>query len=90
MALPAYEKHPDEIIAVPIIVRNLGSNTLSNPASTATPSGLTIVSTTVSGNTVTALIGGGVDGTEYQVETAFDVSNGEHRVKEYLIVVRDN
>lgn len=88
MALPRYTKHPSDIIAVPINVINLGSNTIGVVSSTG--GGLTVSSTTASGSVVTVLLSGGTANTLYQVETTVNISNGERRIKEFEVMVTDN
>jgi hypothetical protein len=89
MTLPNYQKHPNDKIAVPIKFRNLGANTLSTPAATVTPSGMTATAT-ISGSDMTVLCVGGTDGVAYQVEASCNISNGEARVVEFTVTVKDN
>lgn len=89
MTLPSYTKHPSAIEAYPIEVINLGTNTIGVVSGSATPAGLTVSSVTASGNIVTALISGGVNGVTYQVEVTINISNGVRKIKEFNIIVTD-
>lgn len=85
-----YVKHPSEIRAFNIDVNNLSPNTIG-VVSTAivVGAGMNVVSTTASGNRVTALLGAGNAGVEYQAETTINLSNGEVLVAQYLISVEN-
>lgn len=83
------EKHPDAKIGFPIDVIGLASGvTISSAVTTASPSGPTIHSTTVTGTRVTPLVSGGSQGTQYRMKTVYTLSNGEQPVSEFDMLVR--
>ena len=85
--MTSYQKHPSAKIGYPIIVQGLGSNTIGVVSGTA--GALTVHSVTATGSRVVALISGGSDGVDYPVEITINISNGEIRIVEFVIQVRD-
>lgn len=90
MAIPRYTKHPSDIVAYPIDVVGLGSNTISSVNSAVTVGDVTVSTTTFLGSRVTVLIAAGTANTLCQVETTINLSNGERRIKEFEIMVTNN
>lgn len=65
------------------------SNTISSPASTVTPSGLTVSDLTVVGQTVTMTLSNGTNGVSYRVQIQVDVDNGQVFIGDGICKVRD-
>lgn len=91
------EKQPSEIITYAMDFSELlDANELSTTEAlasvtsvTASPSGLTLGSGSISGDRVTFSVSGGTDGTTYRIEVTVTTSTGNTRVADGMLVVKD-
>lgn len=84
-----YEKLAAEILDIPLIAQNLGTNTLSNPSTTISPSGLTVNVTLETGNKkAVAFVSGGSFPNTYLVRVLMDKTNGAKRAWEFTVTMR--
>lgn len=92
MSLATYEKNSQATRSYPTLLTNLGLNEVTNPVGSSNPSGLVFDSVTFDEPTseIVALIGGGVVGVSYLVTIEFDLSNGEHPVFTFVIIIQDD
>ena len=90
MDYPTYQKYSIKKMAVPVVVRNIGNKTLSNPTVSVSPSGMTATITLNSDEKgyVVLCVGGTADA-NYLVTANCDVSNGETAPAKFMVQVRD-
>lgn len=65
------------------------TDTLSSSVSTVTPSGLTIVSTTISNQQVRVIFSGGIDASSYKITTVTTTSTGLILEDEVTILIQE-
>lgn len=89
LALDTFFKHPLARRAYVTTLHNVGTNTVSNLEGSSEPSGLDFESVTYDSGEkqVTALIGGGALGTQYIVTIEFDLSDGQHIVYTFFLII---
>ncbi len=83
-----YEKDSTEILDIPVVFHGLGSNTISNPEASSSPSGLTFTPTvSADGKKATLLVGGGTYPNVYDCKVYFDISDGAKRAARFTITM---